>query len=81
MVPLIDIIPFNMEKIKELSKGKSILAAKNGVDHIREGVVVCPIKERNEVCGRAILKVINPDYLIMKNKKEAKGEVVDFKDA
>ena len=59
----------------------SILAETNGASHIREGVVVCPIEEReNYDCGRVILKVINPDYLLMKNKREAKGEVVDFKD-
>jgi RNA ligase (TIGR02306 family) len=82
MVPVIDVIPFNMDKIKELSKGKSILAKMNGTDHIREGVVVCPIKERDIFSvGRVILKVINPDYLLMKNKREAKGENVDFTDA
>ena len=81
MVPLIDIIPFNMEKIKELSKGKSYLASSNDTDHIREGVVVCPLKERTAFnIGRVILKVINPDYLLMKNKNEEKGEVVDFTD-
>ena len=80
-VPLIDIIPFNIDKVKDLSKGKSLLAAKNGADHIREGVVVCSLNERRDPSiGRAILKVINPDYLIMKNKKESKGEEVDFKD-
>ena len=39
------------------------------------------LKEREEwSCSRAILKMFNPDYLLMKNKKEAKGEVVDFTD-
>ena len=80
-VPLVDIIPFDMKKIKELASGKSILANINGVDHIREGIVICPIIEREDYdCGRAILKVMNPDYLLMKNKKEAKGEIVDFID-
>ena len=66
VVPLLDIIPFNMEKIKELSKGESVLAKENGTNHIREGVGVLPVKER-ENCdvGRVILKVINPDYLLM----------------
>ena len=54
-VPLVDMIPFNMEKIKELASGKSILADMNGVDHIREGIVVCPITEREDYdCGRVI---------------------------
>jgi len=81
MVPVVDIIPFNMDKIKELSQGRSILAAENGADHVREGVVVCPLEEREDYdCGRVILKVLNPDFLLMKNKKEEKGEEVDFKD-
>jgi len=81
IVPVVDIVPFNMNKIKELSQGRSILAAENGADHLREGVVVLPLEEREDYdCGRVILKVINPDFLLMKNKKEDEGEEVDFKD-
>ncbi len=80
-VPVIAITEFSIEKMKELSKGKSILAAKNGADHIREGIVICSLKERRDRIGnRVILKMLNDDYLILKNKKEAKGEVVDFTD-
>ena len=80
-VPLISITEFNIEEMKKLSTGSSILAKENGADHMREGAVICSAEEREEwQCSRAILKMINPDYLIMKNKREEKGEVVDFKD-
>jgi len=81
MVPLIIEGSFNMNLMKGLSTGPSFLAKRNGADHIREGIVICSLKEREEwSCGRAILKMLNEDYLLMKNKKEAKGEVVDFSD-
>jgi len=67
--------------MKELSRGNSILAAENGVEHMREGIVIRPLKERRDRIGnRVILKMLNDDYLILKNKREAKGEVVDFTD-
>jgi len=81
MVPVIAITKFNIEEMKKLSTGPSILAKENGADHIREGVVICSVEEREEwECSRAILKMLNPDFLLMKNKREAKGEVVDFVD-
>lgn len=81
MVPMIEVCDFDMEKIEELSAGPSLLAAQNGTQHMREGIVICSYGERSEwKCDRAILKMLNPDYLLMKNKKAAKGEVVDFKD-
>jgi len=80
-VPIVAITEFSIEKMKELSRGKSILAAKNGVDHMREGIVIRPLKERRDRIGnRVILKMLNDDYLILKNKREAKGEEVDFTD-
>ncbi len=81
MVPIIEICDFNMEKMKELATGESLLAAQNGTKHMREGIVICSYGERSEwKCDRAILKMLNPNYLIMKEKKSSKGEVVDFKD-
>jgi len=80
MVPLIGIVSFSLEEMKKLSKGKSILAEKNGYDQIREGVVICPYHERTEGQKRAILKMLNDDYLIMKLKKEKSGEIVDYTD-
>jgi len=81
-VPVIAKITFNMEELKKLVIGNSLLAQQNGkIEHIREGIVIYPIKERRDPkLGRCILKMLNPDFLIMKNKREAKGEEVDFKD-
>lgn len=57
---------FKMERVIELSKGKSKL----GGDHIREGVVVKPFHERNEPnIGRVVLKYVSDDFL-HKNVKE-----------
>ena len=81
MVPVLEITEFNIDKMKELSRGDSILAAENGVKHMREGIVICSFKEkRDKLNNRAILKMLNDDYLILKNKREAKGEIVDFAD-
>lgn len=81
MVPVIAITEFNMDKMKELSKGDSILAAQNGATHMREGIVICSMKERDDLkTGRAVLKLLNDDYLILKGKRESKGEIVDFTD-
>ncbi len=80
-VPVIATIPFNLEKIKELTKGRSILAEKNKTSHIREGVVVTSLVENEDRrVGRKILKMLNDDYLLLKEKKRSKGEEVDFTD-
>lgn len=66
-VPLIDAAPFDLARVKALATGESTLAS-----HKKEGVVIKPIKERyDHKCGRVILKVINPDYLLDK-------EMTDF---
>ncbi len=53
--------PFDLQKIRELSDGPSLVA---GANHIREGVVVKPAKERTDPkIGRVILKYIGDTYL------------------
>jgi hypothetical protein len=80
-VPVVAIIPFNFNILKELSKGNSFLAQINGADHIKEGIVVKALKERTDPkVGRVILKMLNDDYLILKNKAYEKGEITDFTD-
>lgn len=80
-VPVLARTVFNMEILKTLATGNSILAKENGKEQMREGIVVYPVKERRDPkVGRCILKMLNPDYLILKGSREAKGEVVDFKD-
>lgn len=63
--------PYSFEKMKELSSGKSILAEQNGADHLREGIVVQPVKERTDAkLGRVILKFVSDDYLLGKHGQE-----------
>ncbi len=80
-VPVVDIFSFSVERAKELATGDSLLAAENGAKHMREGIVLCAFEERDEIdTRRAILKMLNPEYLILKNKSYAKGEATDFTD-
>ena len=81
VVPTIIKTTFNLDKLRTLATGNSLLAQQNGKEQIREGIVIYPVKERRDPkLGRCILKMLNPDYLILKGSREAKGEVVDFKD-
>ena len=58
--------PFSLDKIRELSKGKTVIG--EGETHIREGVVVKPLKERHDPkVGRVILKYVSDDYLTAKD--------------
>jgi len=44
-------------------------------DHIREGVVVKPVKERwNERVGRVIMKYIGEEYELKKDKKKGRED-------
>lgn len=64
MVPKLWTGPFSMEKVEELTDGKSVC---DDGGPIREGVVVCPLRERDDPnIGRVILKSISVDYLSRK---------------
>ena len=52
---------------KQLTCGPSVVAPEQKV---REGCVVRPAVERTDRCGRAVLKSINPDYLVSKHADE-----------
>jgi len=81
VVPVITEGTFSLSLMQSLATGNSPLAAINAKEQIREGIVVYPVKERrNPELGRCILKILNPDYLILKEKNRDKGEEVDFKD-
>lgn len=59
--------PFNEEIVKVLTDGKDTIAGA----HIREGVVIKPVVEREtRGLGRVILKSISEDYLLRKNGTE-----------
>jgi RNA ligase (TIGR02306 family) len=72
MVPLVARMPYNLEVVKGHADGKSLV---DGATCIREGVVVKPVKERNDPrVGRVVFKYIGNDYLNKGEKQE------DFKD-
>lgn len=64
MVPLLYRGPWNQDKAFELADGPSTMAS-----HMREGVVVKPIKERiDPKVGRAVVKIIGVEYSLSKHK-------------
>lgn len=72
-VPLLYRGPYATKKVKELADGNSTLS---GAEHIREGVVVRPIKERtNPKVGRAVLKFIGTEYELSKHKEKDTTDV------
>jgi len=58
--PLLYSGPYNFDKMCELAEGLTVLG---GGNHVREGVVVRPIKERvNERLGRAVIKFVGAGF-------------------
>ncbi|WP_165422976.1 RNA ligase (ATP) [Ktedonosporobacter rubrisoli] len=65
-VPIVAEIPFQMEEIKRLSNGPTLIMAQDA--HLREGLVVKPVHEYSHPeLGRVILKYVSDDYLFSKN--------------
>ena len=61
MVPLLDVGPFNFQRACLLAEGPSTVP---GADHVREGCVVRPLRERwHQAVGRVCLKVVGAGYL------------------
>lgn len=72
IVPLVARGAMDLEQIKRLSEGHTLVP---GGDHIREGVVVKPIRERHDGrTGRVILKMVSDAYLLS-GKDEPVAEV------
>lgn len=66
-VPLVYRGPFALSTIKTLAEGPSLIGGKHG----REGVVVKPVQERQDVkIGRVILKYIGDSYLFGKTAEQ-----------
>jgi RNA ligase (TIGR02306 family) len=71
IVPVLATIPFDLDEIRRYSEGKTQLMVKDA--HIREGVVVRPLRERTDPrVGRVILKYVSDSYLF--------GEKSDYTD-
>lgn len=64
---------YSMEKMKELADGKTTL---EGAEHIREGIVVKPVRERlDPKVGRAVVKIIGTEYELSKHKEKDTKDV------
>lgn len=66
-VPVLYRGPYSEAVMREHTDGKTLLAA----DHIREGIVMVPARERNDpLVGRVCLKSVSEHYLTRKNGTE-----------
>jgi RNA ligase (TIGR02306 family) len=52
-------LPTDIEELVKLSNGRSLI-----YDTKREGVVITPLEEINDMVGRVIFKVISPEFLL-----------------
>jgi RNA ligase (TIGR02306 family) len=60
--------PYSIDAVKAVSGGRTTF----GADHIREGVVVRPVRERTDPkVGRVILKYLSDEYLFAKGVTDA----------
>jgi len=65
IAPLLYIGPYSLSKIEELAEGQSIIS---GANHIKEGCVVRPEKERTHPkLGRVVLKCVSNAYYMSKH--------------
>lgn len=70
-VPVIARTEWKNIDVDKITSGKSILAASNGVNQMREGVVIKTEKETwHPTTGRKIIKSISPEYMTRKNGTE-----------
>jgi len=70
MVPVLYRGAYDLAKMQELATGKTTI---NDGPHMREGIVVKPVKERRAARpGRVILKFKSPDYITRKGGTEFK---------
>jgi RNA ligase (TIGR02306 family) len=60
-VPTLGVMPFDFERLQVHADGKSHIS---GADHMREGIVIKPLKERKHwKLGRVMLKMVSNAYL------------------
>jgi hypothetical protein len=59
--PSLGVMPFDFEKLQALADGQSLV---KGANHVREGIVIKPLKERKHwKLGRVVLKLVSNKYL------------------
>lgn len=60
-VPSFGIMPFNFDTLVKLAEGNTLIP---GAKHMREGIVIKPLKERyHRKLGRVLLKIVSNAYL------------------
>ena len=59
--PLVTKLSFDFEKLMTLADGPSLVP---GAGHNREGIVIRPVVERQELAGRAVLKLVSSKSLM-----------------
>lgn len=70
-VPILAIENYKPDMLDKYTTGCSVLGIKVRLDSIREGCVIKSVIEENHPrIGRKILKSINPEYLLKKNRTE-----------
>ena len=67
MPPTLYCGPFDIEVLKALTLGNSVLAP---VQKIREGLVIKPVKETTSYFGRKVLKLVSDEYLLLKDNSD-----------
>ena len=66
-VPVLYRGPFSVAAMRKHTDGRTMM----GADHIREGIVMVPARERTDPrIGRVCLKSVSADYLTRKNGTE-----------
>jgi RNA ligase (TIGR02306 family) len=66
-VPLLGVMPFDFEKLQKLAEGPSLVP---GAKHMREGIVIKPVKERKHYrLGRVMVKMVSNKYLEEQGKR------------
>lgn len=71
-VPVLFVGAYSLEMAKELASGKTTLMADQSKAHIREGVIVKPIRERTDNGGnRVTMKWKSDDYLTNEKLQDA----------
>ena len=72
-VPIVARIPYNLKEIAKYSEG---ITQVNDAEHMREGIVVRPVKERRHPkIDRVILKYVSDTYLLGKSAKKDTTDV------
>ncbi|HUU86611.1 MAG TPA: RNA ligase family protein [Candidatus Glassbacteria bacterium] len=72
-VPIVARIPYNLKEVAKFSEGQTLV---NDAQHMREGIVARPVKERRHPkIDRVVLKYVSDTYLLGKSAKKDTTDV------